>query len=70
MICKFCGKKLVRDAKYLTKREEGNCYECVKYCMKMCKLKGCLSWHNEPCVSCNHNPYAKEYKWEGIWQRK
>ena len=24
-----------------------------------------LSWHKEPCISCEHNPYRKAYEYDG-----
>ncbi len=64
--CKFCGTE-IQGQKYLTTKKEGSCPECTSYCMKQCSKAGSttMSWHKEPCVSCEHNPYKKQYRWEG-----
>lgn len=68
--CKFCGKK-IRIGQYLTKSKL-SCGECSSYCMKQCPIasKSTTSWHNEPCVSCGHNPYKIKYVWNGKeWEK-
>lgn len=59
--CKFCGKPLVgerADWKY--------CQTCGNYCMKKCKLAASgVTWHKEPCVSCENNPYRLRHVWDG-----
>ena len=63
--CKFCGRE-IHVEKYLTKREY-SCGKCSEFCMKSCdKAKLCgTSWHKEPCISCVHNPYRINHKWNG-----
>lgn len=63
--CKFCGRK-IGTAHYIHKKD-CTCGFCTKYCMSECQLSknGLLSWHKEPCVSCERNPYRKNYKWNG-----
>jgi hypothetical protein len=62
--CKFCGKE-IGTAKYLS-QNEGSCSECTGVCMKKCKKASSVKgWHNEPCVSCENNPYRKRYAWDG-----
>ena len=69
--CKFCGKK-VSSEKYLSNPSR-YCGECSSYCMKQCpKASLCsTSWHKEPCVSCEHNPYRIKHTWSGKeWIKK
>lgn len=34
--------------------------------MNKCKLASSgVTWHKEPCVSCEHNPYRLRYEWNG-----
>ena len=66
--CKFCGK-LFDSAHYISKKEY-SCGECTAYCMKSCKPASTttMSWHKEPCISCEHNPYKIRHKREeGRW---
>lgn len=59
-VCKFCGKRINTSG-------TENCTECTRYCMSKCQtaLNTSTSWHSEPCVSCKHNPYAIQHKWDG-----
>ena len=69
--CKFC-RKPIKTAKYLSDFEK-SCGECTIYCMKNCEkiLTSMTNWHVEPCVSCKHNPYQKNYIWNGEqWQKR
>lgn len=68
--CKFCGRK-IGTAHYIHKKD-CTCGLCTKYCMSECQLSknGLLSWHKEPCVSCERNPYRKNYKWNGNVNKK
>lgn len=61
MQCKFCGKEISGE-KYIH-QEPRSCGECTAYCMKKCELgkAGRVSWHAEPCTSCEKNPY----NWRG-----
>ena len=63
--CKFCGKE-VRMAHYLSQSER-SCGECTQHCMRKCELMktNTLSWHKEPCIKCEHNPYRSKYEWNG-----
>ncbi len=58
--CKFCGKPINSSG-------TESCTDCTRYCMSKCKeaLNTNTSWHSEPCVSCKHNPYAIQHKWNG-----
>lgn len=64
--CKFCGKP-INVLKWIGDDREYHCGECVRYCMDKCELalNTNTSWHKEPCVSCEHNPYAIMHKWDG-----
>lgn len=71
-ICKFCGKE-INALKWNGNPRDYNCSDCVKYCMEKCEfaLKTDTSWHTEPCVSCEHNPYAKQYVFRGgEWKKE
>lgn len=61
--CKFCGKRF--NAAYFISKKEYTCGECSAYCMKKCPLASSttMSWHREPCVSCEHNPYKLRHTW-------
>lgn len=63
--CKFCGKELNVE-KYLTPQHT-SCGECTSFCMKQCEIasKTTTSWHKEPCISCDRNPYKIRHKWNG-----
>lgn len=63
--CKFCGKEF-KAAYYISKKVH-TCGECSSYCMKQCEIASCTttSWHKEPCVSCEHNPYHMRHTWDG-----
>lgn len=65
MICKFCGREVLKE-KYLSEKETDiTCGECTSYCMKKCELgkSGKIQgWHFEPCLSCENNPYKKYNK--------
>lgn len=59
MICKFCGAEFTTE-KYTAPAPGGrSCGKCTQYCMRECeKVKtAILSWHAEPCLSCDKNPY-------------
>lgn len=64
--CKFCGKP-INVLKWIGDDREYHCGECVCYCMDKCELalNSNTSWHKEPCVSCEHNPYKIMHKWDG-----
>lgn len=59
--CKFCGGPLSAgngDWRY--------CPTCGNYCMQKCKISAIgVTWHTEPCVSCEHNPYKLRHVWDG-----
>lgn len=63
--CKFCGGPLSAGS-----GEWKHCPTCGDYCMKKCKLAATgVTWHKEPCVSCEHNPYRLRHMWDGEkWQ--
>lgn len=63
--CKFCGRD-IHVEKYLSKSEY-SCGKCSEHCMKNCKLASSCStsWHKEPCVSCDKNPYRIKHTWDG-----
>lgn len=65
--CKFCGNQLSVEKFINDDGREYSCGECSRYCMTNCKeaLKSGTSWHTEPCISCEHNPYAKLHNWNG-----
>lgn len=68
--CKFCGKEINQEKYINAERTEVGCSACGLYCMNNCKeaLKSSTSWHTEPCVSCEHNPYKINHKWvDGKW---
>ena len=67
MKCKFCGAELPTEA-YLSKYTV-TCAKCIRYCNQVCQKHndGLLSWHKEPCVSCENNPYRRRYRWDGKW---
>ena len=68
--CKFCGRE-IDVAKYLSQTEY-TCGLCSAHCMKNCELasKTTTSWHREPCVSCEKNPYRIKHAWNGKeWER-
>lgn len=72
MKCKFCGKE-IKNIPVLKSTEPTSCPECNSYCNRKCKKHGTqtLSWHKEPCVSCDHNPYRKMHVFEdGRWKKK
>lgn len=64
--CKFCGKP-INVLKWIGDDREYHCGECVRYCMDKCELalNSNTSWHKEPCLSCEHNPYKIMHKWDG-----
>ena len=64
-LCKFCGKEF--NSAYFLTESEHSCGECSSYCMKNCEIAKNTrsSWHKESCVSCKHNPYRKNYTWDG-----
>lgn len=71
-ICKFCGKE-INALRWNGNPRSYNCFGCVKYCMEKCELalRTDTSWHTEPCVSCEHNPYKSLHKWDGEkWVKK
>lgn len=63
--CKFCGAEVHRE-KYLHVNENDiTCGICTSYCMKKCDLVKngtARSWYEEPCLSCDQNPYYKYNK--------
>lgn len=66
--CKFCGKPLNHVPQFLNRQQDGYaCQDCGSYCMHKCLMikTGTLSWHEEPCISCEHNPYRMRYVWDG-----
>lgn len=65
MKCKFCGEEVKIPVFKNTKTV--SCGACGKYCNQICKKhdKALLSWHIEPCIKCEHNPYKKRYIWDG-----
>lgn len=68
--CKFCGKEF--NVAYYIGKKMYTCGECSSYCMKHCEIASCTttSWHKEPCVSCEHNPYHMQHTWDGKeWKR-
>lgn len=70
-ICKFCGKEF--SAAYYIGKKEYTCGICSSYCMQSCKIasKTTTSWHRQPCISCDNNPYAIKHKWDGRkWVRE
>lgn len=70
--CKFCGKPINR-LKWSGECNGEHCGECVRYCMDKCELayKSSTSWHKEPCVNCEYNPYKILHKWDGEkWVKK
>lgn len=72
MKCKFCGNE-IKDIPVFKHARATSCSDCNSFCNQKCdKHKdGMLSWHQEPCVSCEHNPYKKAYIWEdGKWTKK
>lgn len=72
MKCKFCGKE-IENIPVFKHTEQTSCSECNSYCNRQCKKHKTqmLSWHSEPCVSCEHNPYKKAYIWENEkWIKK
>lgn len=66
-ICKFCGKP-----KSAGQGDWRHCPTCGVYCMRKCELASTgVTWHKEPCVSCEHNPYRLRYRWNGEkWEIK
>lgn len=74
IVCKFCGKELNYVPRFLNRSLDGySCPDCGSYCMQRCAAikTGTLSWHEEPCVSCEHNPYRAHYVWSGEkWTEK
>lgn len=66
--CKFCGAK-INTPNYLSKTEY-SCNNCGKFCMDRCLevYSTTTSWHTEPCVSCEKNPYRKNHMFlNGEW---
>lgn len=63
--CKFCGKK-ISTTSFLSKNDY-SCGECSSYCMTKCPTASSTSasWHKDPCVSCEHNPYKIQHVWDG-----
>ena len=63
--CKFCGK--IFNAAYFISKKEYTCGECSSFCMKKCAYASThlASWHKEPCVSCELNPYKLRHTWNG-----
>jgi hypothetical protein len=63
--CKFCGK-LFSTAHYIGKKDY-SCGECTAHCMTMCTTASATttSWHKEPCVACELNPYKLRHTWNG-----
>ena len=71
--CKFCGNPVSIQKFTGDEDREYDCGKCSQYCMQKCKeaLKTTTSWHKEPCVSCKHNPYSINYRWDGEkWVKK
>lgn len=60
-ICKFCGKEF--SAAYYIGKKDYTCGKCSAFCMKECPTASqtTTSWHKEPCISCEHNPYTPWY---------
>lgn len=52
--CKFCGA--------VVNSGHTSCRECTAYCMTKCEIASSteISWHKEPCTSCEHNPYNRK----------
>ncbi len=73
-VCKLCGAEIHNIENYVHSEHKGyTCGDCGSYCMKKCKLPAISlpSWHREPCVSCKHNPYHIQHKWDGKeWVKK
>lgn len=68
--CKFCGKEIFIERYKGDEDKEYSCGECERYCMTKCAQASntSTSWHTEPCVSCEHNPYKINHKWvDGKW---
>lgn len=68
--CKFCGAEINR----VIVVGFDSCPRCGDYCNRKCEIASAstnVSWHKEPCISCEHNPYHKRYRWNGErWERK
>ena len=67
-ICKLCGAAIKNTATYLNSDgRKYTCGECGSYCMNKCEIasRTTTSWHREPCVSCEHNPYRIQHTWDG-----
>lgn len=67
--CSICGGP-IDGAKY---QGAQNCGKCGRYCYQNCKLASSTftSWHKEPCVSCERNPYKALHSWDGEkWVRR
>ena len=65
-VCKFCGGKLNGRGDWSA------CPTCGSYCMNKCPIASSgVTWHKEPCISCEHNPYKLRYLWDGEkWANK
>ena len=63
--CAFCGGERVGNGDWK------HCPTCGKYCMTKCKIASSgVTWHKEPCISCEHNPYRLKHRWNGNkWER-
>lgn len=63
--CKFCGGPLNGRGEWAA------CPMCAKYCNIKCLIASSgVTWHKEPCVSCEHNPYQLHHTWDGRRWRK
>lgn len=72
MNCKFCGAE-IKNVPAFKHTKPTSCPDCNGYCNQKCEKSRAqmLSWHKEPCVSCEHNPYRKAYKYDGEkWTKK
>lgn len=58
--CKFCGGTLNGRGEWSA------CPTCGKYCRGKCPIASSgVTWHKEPCISCEHNPYRLRHIWDG-----
>ena len=58
-VCKFCGQAKAGSGEWKY------CPTCGAYCMRKCRREGVESWHKEPCISCERNPYKARHRWTG-----
>ena len=59
-VCKFCGGPLTGNGEWQ------HCPTCGIYCMRKCQIASSgVTWHTEPCITCEHNPYRLSHVWNG-----